>query len=110
MVDTAEHFIARPGHLLGAYPELRPEPQGRVDEFVAGLAAPVAKNRRNRQSHAKRFLNEVNALGKDLKTMKAGGRVLIVDDDELHLASTGRFFRSRDKVEVELSNNGMPSG
>ena len=79
MAELADHFIARPGHTLGAYPELRPAAPGRVDEVLAGLAAPLTRATRTSAARGRRFLAEVNALGDEFKAMSAGELAVCVD-------------------------------
>jgi len=71
MTQSKDHFIARPGHTLGAYPQCDPAVPGRLDEWLSACTAPLQRGRRSRQSRAKQFLQAVNALGDELQGMTA---------------------------------------
>lgn len=71
IAHTAEHFAARPGHTLGAYPELRPPVAGRIDEWLNGLAAPLSRGAKTSRARGKRFVAAVNAHADEFKAMSA---------------------------------------
>ena len=71
VADIAEHFIARPGHTLGVYPEKRPPAPGRLDEFLTGLTSPLARGVQSGGSRGQRFVDDVNALADEFKAMSA---------------------------------------
>ena len=71
MTQSRDHFIARPGHILGSYPQRVPAVPGRLDEWLSACTAPLLRGHRSSQSRAKQFLQAVNALGDELQGMTA---------------------------------------
>ena len=71
MGPASAHFIARPGHLLGGYPQREAATPGRLEEWLSGLAAPLKRGLRNRPSRARAFLRTVNEHGEELQSMAA---------------------------------------